>query len=121
LRFSDSTHPGLDVFGDGRGQNQLVGQFSVRDASYAQDGSLVSFAATFVQQGLHFDGTVDPPLRGTVRFNTTIGTNSGVLANDTDVDTGDLLTAALVSGPAHGTLTLNSDGSLRYTPNPDFF
>ena len=30
---------------------------------------------------------------------------AGVLANDTDVD-GDALTAALVDGPAHGTLTL---------------
>ena len=35
----------------------------------------------------------------------------GVLANDTDVD-GDTLTAVLVTGPAHGTLTLNADGSL---------
>ena len=37
----------------------------------------------------------------------------GVLANDTDVE-GDHLTAILVSGPAHGSLTLNADGSLRY-------
>ena len=35
---------------------------------------------------------------------------SGVLANDTDVD-GDTLTAVLVTGPAHGSLTLNADGS----------
>src|SRR5205823_3996599 len=49
----------------------------------------------------------------------------GVLANDTDVD-GDPLTAILVSGPAHGTLNLNSDGSFTYTPalnynGPDSF
>src|SRR5439155_786287 len=43
----------------------------------------------------------------------------GVLANDSDVD-GDILTAALVSGPAHGTLTLNADGSLVYMPAPNF-
>src|SRR3989441_129703 len=38
----------------------------------------------------------------------------GVLANDTDVD-GDPLTAILVNGPAHGTLSLNSDGSFNCT------
>jgi VCBS repeat-containing protein len=49
----------------------------------------------------------------------------GVLANDTDGD-GDALTAVLVSGPAHGSLTLNADGSYTYTPagnynGPDSF
>src|SRR5439155_325434 len=34
----------------------------------------------------------------------------GVLGNDTDIDSA-TLTAVLVSGPAHGTLTLNSNGS----------
>jgi VCBS repeat-containing protein len=49
----------------------------------------------------------------------------GVLANDTDADN-DALTAVLVSGPAHGSLTLNPDGSYSYTPvgnynGPDSF
>src|SRR5207248_1389748 len=39
----------------------------------------------------------------------------GVLANDTDPE-GDTLTAVLDNGPAHGTLTLNPDGSFLYTP-----
>jgi probable HAF family extracellular repeat protein len=43
----------------------------------------------------------------------------GVLANDFDAD-GDVLTAALVSGPADGALTLNSDGSFSYTPSGAF-
>jgi CSLREA domain-containing protein len=43
----------------------------------------------------------------------------GVLANDTDVN-GDALSAALVSGPAHGAVTLNSDGSFLYMPAADF-
>lgn len=37
----------------------------------------------------------------------------GVLANDTDVENS-ALTAVLVSGPAHGSLTLNANGSFTY-------
>ncbi|WP_410967211.1 cadherin-like domain-containing protein, partial [Salmonella sp. SAL4436] len=44
----------------------------------------------------------------------------GELGNDTDVD-GDTLTAVLVSGPAHGTLTLNASGSFTYTPATKFY
>ena len=44
---------------------------------------------------------------------------SGVLDNDEDLD-GDLLAASLVSLPVHGTVILEDDGSLIYTPNPNF-
>ncbi|HXG10152.1 MAG TPA: cadherin-like domain-containing protein [Gemmataceae bacterium] len=43
----------------------------------------------------------------------------GVLGNDSDPDD-DPLTAALVSGPSHGALTFNSDGSFTYTPNENW-
>jgi VCBS repeat-containing protein len=43
----------------------------------------------------------------------------GVLANDSDPD-GDPLAAVLVSGPAHGTLTLNANGAFTYTPAANF-
>jgi hypothetical protein len=48
---------------------------------------------------------------------------SGVLANDTDVDTPHAsLTAILVSGPSNASsFTLNPDGSFNYTPNANFF
>lgn len=39
----------------------------------------------------------------------------GVLGNDTDAN-GDPLTARLVSPPAHGTVTLNANGSFTYAP-----
>jgi FtsP/CotA-like multicopper oxidase with cupredoxin domain len=44
----------------------------------------------------------------------------GVLANDTDINANNILTAILVSGPANGKLTLNPDGSFTYTPNLNF-
>jgi VCBS repeat-containing protein len=43
----------------------------------------------------------------------------GVLLNDTAADD-DPLEATLVSGPSHGTLTLDRDGSFSYLPDPDF-
>ncbi len=46
-------------------------------------------------------------------------TAPGVLANDSDVE-GDALRALLSSGPSHGTLALNVDGSFDYTPDPDY-
>jgi regulation of enolase protein 1 (concanavalin A-like superfamily) len=42
-----------------------------------------------------------------------------VLANDLDPD-GDPLTIASVSAPAHGSVATNPDGTLTYTPDPDF-
>jgi hypothetical protein len=43
----------------------------------------------------------------------------GVLANDVDPD-GDPLSAFLVTGPSHGTLTLGVDGTFEYTPDEGF-
>src|SRR6185295_18363509 len=39
----------------------------------------------------------------------------GVLANDTDVDAGTVLTAELITPPATGTLVLNPDGSFTFS------
>jgi VCBS repeat-containing protein len=44
---------------------------------------------------------------------------TGVLSNDIDPD-GDALTAALIAGPAHGTLSLGADGAFVYTPDANF-
>ncbi|MBJ9987004.1 tandem-95 repeat protein, partial [Acinetobacter sp. S40] len=42
-----------------------------------------------------------------------VGGASSVLSNDSDAEN-DLLSAVLVSGPAHGSLTLNADGTFSY-------
>ncbi len=60
-----------------------------------------------------YDATEDTPLR--------IIAAEGVLANDVDADSPrGTLTAARVSGPSRGTLTLNTDGSFTYTPALNF-
>src|SRR5512138_713760 len=78
-------------------------------------------------------GEPTPPPAGSAlvasddRFQTLEGGNRilavaqpGVLANDSGAD-GGTLTAERVDGPAHGTLTLDADGALQYTPDPDYF
>ncbi|MDI6712342.1 MAG: cell wall-binding repeat-containing protein [Anaerosomatales bacterium] len=60
------------------------------------------------------------PVANTDTYSTTAGQTltvaaPGVLANDTDPD-GDPLTAQLVTTAAHGTLSLNPNGSFSYTP-----
>ncbi|UYQ94638.1 Ig-like domain-containing protein [Chitinophaga horti] len=46
-------------------------------------------------------------------------TAPGVLGNDSDVD-GNTLTAAVLVGPLHGTLTMNSNGGFVYTPAANY-
>jgi hypothetical protein len=65
--FAGAGHPGLDVYGDGRGCNTLTGSFQVEEAVFDYSGGsprLVRFAASFEQ---HCEGMA-PALTGTIQF-----------------------------------------------------
>ncbi len=67
--FNPTNVNGLSVSGDGRGCNQLSGQFTVLEAVYnSSDGSVQSFAADFEQ---HCENAI-PALFGQVRFNSNV-------------------------------------------------
>src|SRR5438445_797221 len=87
----------------------------------ANDGLLDSNVATVA---LTINPVNDAPLAVNDSFATdedtvlTI-TAPGVLGNDTDIDS-PTLTAVVVTGPSHGALTLNANGSFTYTPVANF-
>jgi uncharacterized delta-60 repeat protein len=112
--FQASNQPGLDISGEGRGSNTLTGNFTVVQAVYGANGQVISFDATFEQ---HSEGAA-PALFGEIKYNYS-PTPAGVLGNDTDPD-GQTITAAVVTGPSNGSLTLNPDGTFTYAPNADY-
>jgi len=63
--FRAAGSPGIDVFGDGRGCNNVYGSFSVTKVTMDPQGAVQGFEATFEQ---HCEQPTAPALRGYVRF-----------------------------------------------------
>lgn len=116
-------HGALTLNADGSFSFIPVAGFSGQASfSYrATDGVLTSFVTTVT---LNVSAVDDPPTAVDDSYTTPANTPltiaaPGVLLNDSDPDS-TALTAALVTGPAHGVLTLNADGSFTYTPNAGY-
>jgi VCBS repeat-containing protein len=87
----------------------------------ASDGALTSSVATVT---ITITPVSDAPVASNDTYTTARDmalTNSapGVLVNDSDPD-GDVLSTVLVTGPAHGTLNLNTNGAFVYTPSLNY-
>ena len=81
------------------------------------DGTVENFAATFAQQQSYPAGS---ELDGHIYYHyMPAGYQSGVLTNDMG-PAGSTLSAILVSGPQHGSLSLGPDGSFVYSPATNY-
>jgi hypothetical protein len=58
--------PGLAFLGNGRGDNTLTGDFTVLDATYDANGTVLSFAAQFTQ---YDEGNPNAWNRGLIQYN----------------------------------------------------
>jgi hypothetical protein len=85
--------------------------YAIADGHGGADTATVSVTVTAVNHPPAAVGDAYTTAQGT----TLNVTAPGVLGNDHDLD-GDALSASLVSGPAHGALTLQASGALAYVP-----
>ncbi len=106
------TAPNFEVPGDVGGDNVYEVTVQVSDGNGGTDSQDLSVTVTNVNEA---PVASDDTAAG--NEDTTILGN--VLGNDSDIDSGSL-TAAVVSAPTFGSLTLNADGSFSYTPNADW-
>jgi uncharacterized repeat protein (TIGR01451 family) len=90
--------------------------FVYRPSDGSRLGSPVAVTLTVLQVNTVPESRPDS-YRATPGQPLAVPAGSGVLANDSANGT---LTAVLGSGPRHGTLVLNPDGSFTYTPNPGY-
>jgi hypothetical protein len=83
---------------------------AVADPVVDESGDVIAIVHIFLADPT-YDFSAGTPL--------SVGAATGLLAGSGDVD-GEPLTAALATNPAHGTVTVNADGSFVYTPNPGY-
>jgi VCBS repeat-containing protein len=118
------SHGGLTLNPDGSFTYTPVLNFNGGDAfTYqARDvaGALSNVATVTITVAAVNDAPVAVPDSYTTTENTAVTIAApGVLANDSDVDSG-TLTAVKVTNPAHGTVTVNANGSIVYTPTAGY-
>jgi VCBS repeat-containing protein len=118
---SDVGHGTLTLAGDGSFTYAPAAGFHGTDSfSYKANDGFADSNVAMVTIRVDAPPVATDDSYSVVETHTLTVTAPGVLGNDTDAD-GDALHAVLVAGPAHGSLTLNPDGSFTYTPTGAFF
>ncbi|MCS6288724.1 MAG: DUF4347 domain-containing protein [Nitrospira sp.] len=103
---------------DANGTGYANFTFSVRDSNNTYDTAPNTLT-------VNVTAVNDAPIAGNDNYTVqedgilNVDVNSGLLATDMEID-GDAISTILVSGPSHGTLTLNPDGSFSYTPHANY-
>ncbi|CAA9275684.1 MAG: RTX toxins and related Ca2+-binding proteins [uncultured Acidimicrobiales bacterium] len=122
-KVSDPAHGSVTVNADGSFVYTPSVNYNGADSfTYkANDGGGDSNVATV---NLTVTAVGDAPVAGNDAYSTSEDTPltvavPGLLGNDTDAE-GNPLTASRVTNPAHGTVTVNADGSFTYTPSVNY-
>ena len=120
ILVSTTTHGTLTFFSNRTFTYQPDANFNGTDSfTYkVNDGTADSNVATVT---IKVDAVNDAPVAGndTATTNEDTAVQIDVLANDTDAD-GDPLTTSVITGPSHGAVVHNADGSFTYTPTADY-
>jgi hypothetical protein len=69
--FQETTAPGLDFSGNGRGNNRLTGSFNILESNLADDGTF-SFAVDFLQ---YDEESTNAWIKGAIRYNSELPIN----------------------------------------------
>jgi hypothetical protein len=107
--FAAPGHPGLDIYGQGRGCNTLTGRFQVLEGpTFDGTGNATAFAVDFEQ---HCEGGA-PALRGALRLNSTVPIAlvraTAVAFGDHSVGTTSSPSATVVSNPLVASTSVSS-------------
>ena len=99
---------------DFHGTDQFI--YTVSDGELISEPAFVNLTVSPVNDAPTVSGAVHVIDEDT---SLELAESTSLLASATDPE-GDPLTAVILSGPEHGTLTANEDGTFTYTPNQDF-
>ncbi|ERN43113.1 hemolysin-type calcium-binding repeat protein [Rubidibacter lacunae KORDI 51-2] len=104
---------------------EAVGELTVEVEAQDEDGGIASNTFALVIDAADLEPPNNPPVAtddtAIARLNETLTLSAAdLLANDTDADAEDILTVVNVSNPLNGSVSLDANGDIIFTPTTDF-